>query len=40
LSSLHQQHRHRSSAVDEKHRRHVVIEGDLEMLILPRRNTP
>jgi hypothetical protein len=40
LSHLHQQHRQRSSAVDEKHRRHAVIEGDLEMLVLPRRNTP
>jgi hypothetical protein len=37
---LHQRHRNRSSAVDEKSRRRAIIEGDLEMLILPRRNTP
>jgi len=37
---LHQQHRSRSSAVDEKSRRRAVTQRDLEMLIYPRRNTP
>jgi hypothetical protein len=40
LNRLHQQHRSRSSAVEQKQRRRAVTERDLEMLILPRRNTP